>query len=122
MKLGQPHIVPLARQALAIPPTLQPLARSGHYLSRSLHTRERPLSDNTINAALRRRSYTRDEQTGHGFCSRASTLFSGQGYPPDVIELKLGHAERHKVRAAYSSAASSLAALALLGVLAAAQS
>ena len=62
------------------------------------------MSDNTINAALRRLGYTSDEQTGHGFRSMASTLLNEQGFPPDVIELQLAHAERNKVRAAYNKA------------------
>jgi integrase len=104
MKMGEPHIVPLARQALAILRELEPLARGGRYLFPSLRTRERPMSNNTINAALRRLGYTSDEQTGHGFRSMASTLLNEQGFPPDVIELQLAHAERNKVRAAYNKA------------------
>jgi integrase len=104
MKMGEPHIVPLSCQALAILRELQPLARGGRYLFPSLRTRDRPMSDNTINAALRRLGYTSDEQTGHGFRSMASTLLNEQGFPPDVIELQLAHAERNKVRAAYNKA------------------
>ena len=65
--MGDPHIVPLARQALAILWELQPFARGGRYLFPSLRTRDRPMSNNTINAALRRLGYTSEEQTGHGF-------------------------------------------------------
>jgi integrase len=104
MKMGEPHIVPLSRQALAIVCELEPLARGGRYLFPSLRTRDRPMSNNTINAALRRLGYTSDEQTGHGFRSMASTLLNEQGFPPDVIELQLAHAERNKVRAAYNKA------------------
>ena len=104
MKMGEPHLVPLSRQALAVLRELQPLARGGRYLFPSLRTRERPMSDNTINAALRRMGYTSEEQTGHGFRSMASTLLNEQGLPPDVIELQLAHTERNKVRAAYNKA------------------
>ena len=104
MKMGEPHVVPLSRQALAILHELQPLARGGKYLFPSLRTRDRPMSDNTINAALRRMGYTSEEQTGHGFRSMASTLLNEQGFPPDVIELQLAHTERNKVRAAYNKA------------------
>jgi integrase len=62
------------------------------------------MSNNTINAALRRLAYGSDEQTGHGFRSMASTLLNEQGFPPDVIELQLAHSERNKVRAAYNRA------------------
>ena len=79
-------------------------ARGGRYLFPSLRTRDRPMSDNTINAALRRLGYTSEEQTGHGFRSMASTLLNEQGFPPDVIELQLAHTERNKVRAAYNKA------------------
>ena len=104
MKMGEPHIVPLARQAVAILRELEPLARGGRYLSPSLRTRDRPMSNNTINAALRRLGYTSEEQTGHGFRTMASTLLNEQGFPPDVIELQLAHSERNKVRAAYNKA------------------
>src|ERR1700752_1341116 len=104
MKMGGPHIVPLARQAVAILRELQPFARGGRFLFPSLRTRDRPMSNNTINAALRRLGYASDEQTGHGFRSMASTLLNEQGFPPDVIELQLAHSERNKVRAAYNKA------------------
>jgi len=104
MKMGEPHLVPLSRQALAILRELQPLARGGKYLFPSLRTRDRPMSDNTINAALRRMGYTSEEQTGQGFRTMASTLLNEQGFPPDVIELQLAQTERNKVRAAYNKA------------------
>jgi len=104
MKMGDPHIVPLSRQALAILRELEPLARGGRYLFPSLRTRDRPMSNNTINAALRRLGYTSQEQTGHGFRTMASTLLNEQGFPPDVIELQLAHSDRNKVRAAYNKA------------------
>jgi integrase len=104
MKMGEPHVVPLARQVLAILRELQPFAREGRYLFPSLRTCDRPMSNNTINAALRRLGYSSEEQTGHGFRSMASTLLNEQGFPPDVIELQLAHCERNKVRAAYNKA------------------
>ena len=62
------------------------------------------MSNNTVNTALRRLGYTKEQMTGHGFRSMASTLLNEQGFPPDVIELQLAHAERNKVRAAYNKA------------------
>jgi hypothetical protein len=62
------------------------------------------MSNNTVNAALRRLGYTSEEMTGHGFRSLASTCLNEQGYHPDLIELQLAHAERNKVRAAYNKA------------------
>lgn len=104
MKMGEQHIVPLSRQAVAILRDLQPLARGSRYVFPSLLTRDRPMSNNTVNTALRRLGYTGDEQTGYGFRSIASTLLNEQGFPPDIIELQLAHAERNKVRAAYNKA------------------
>jgi integrase len=104
MKMGEQHIVPLSRQALAILRELQPLTGHARYLFPSLRTRERPISENTLNAALRRLGYSKDEMTAHGFRAMASTLLNEQGFPPDVIELQLAHAERNKVRAAYNRA------------------
>jgi integrase len=104
MKMGEQHIVPLSSQAIEILKSLQPLASRSRYVFPSLLTRERPMSENTINAALRRLGYNGNEQTGHGFRSFASTLLNEQGFPPDVIELQLAHAERNKIRAAYNKA------------------
>jgi integrase len=104
MKMGEQHIVPLSRQAVAVLRGLQILTGRGRYVFPSLLSPERPMSNNTINAALRRLGYGSDEQTGHGFRSMASTLLNEQGFPPDVIELQLAHAERNKVRAAYNRA------------------
>src|SRR6185503_6114852 len=91
MKMGEQHIVPLSRQAVAILREVHPLTSRGRYVFPSLLTRDRPMSENTINAALRRLGYAGDEQTGHGFRSMASTLLNEQGFPPDVIELQLAH-------------------------------
>jgi integrase len=104
MKMGQLHVVPLSRQALAILSELQPLGRGGRFVFPSLRSRDRPMSNNTINAALRRLGYSSEEQTCHGFRSTASTLLNEQGFPSDVIELQLAHTERNKVRAAYNKA------------------
>ncbi len=94
----------LARQAVVLLRELEPLARCGRYVFPSLLTRDRPMSNNTINTALRRLGYASNEQTGHGFRSMASTLLNEQGFSPDVIELQLAHSERNKVRAAYNKA------------------
>jgi integrase len=104
MKMGEQHIVPLSRQALAILMELQPITGDGKYLFPSLRTTQRPISDNTVNAALRRMGYKREEMVGHGFRSMASTCLNEQGWHPDLIELQLAHAERNKVRAAYNRA------------------
>jgi len=84
--------------------TLKRFLDVGSYVFPSLLTRDRPMSNNTINTALRRLGYASNEQTGHGFRSMASTLLNEQGFAPDVIELQLAHSERNKVRAAYNKA------------------
>jgi integrase len=104
MKMREPHVVPLSKQALAILEALRPLTSSGRYVFPSLRSRDRPMSDNTINGALRRLGFSKDEMTGHGFRALASTCLNEQGWAPDVIELQLAHAERNKVRAAYNRA------------------
>lgn len=105
MKMNAPHIVPLSEQALDIIKELQPLTGRGQYLFPSVRTAKRPMSENTINAALRRLGYAKDEMTGHGFRSMASTILNEQQvWHRDAIERQLAHAERDNVRAAYNYA------------------
>jgi hypothetical protein len=104
MKMREQHIVPLSRQAVELLRELQVLSRRSSYLFPALGNPRRPMSENTVNAALRRLGYAHDEMTGHGFRSMASTLLNEQGWHPDLIELQLAHAERNKVRAAYNRA------------------
>ncbi len=104
MKAREPHIVPLSRQAIAVLSELRPITGHGKYLFPSARSPRRPMSENTVNAALRRLGYAKDEMTGHGFRGMASTLLHEQGWSPDVIERQLAHAERNKVRAAYNHA------------------
>ncbi|WP_243366093.1 tyrosine-type recombinase/integrase [Fundidesulfovibrio soli] len=104
MKMREQHIVPLAIQAVTIIKELRPLTGHGKYLFPSMRTLERPMSENTVNGALRRLGYTKDELTGHGFRSMASTLLNEQGWNRDAIERQLAHAERDNIRAAYNYA------------------
>jgi integrase len=104
MKMGELHIVPMASQVVALLRKLQDFTGSGRYLFPGLRTSHRPISENTIGAALRRLGYSKDDMTVHGFRALASTLLNEQGFPPDVIELQLAHAERNQVRAAYNRA------------------
>jgi integrase len=104
MKMGTLHIVPLSKQAIAILNDLNGLTGRDRYLFPSNRTKERPISNNTINGALRRLGYTKDEMTGHGFRSMASTLLNEQGWNRDAIERQLAHSERDGVRAAYNYA------------------
>ncbi|HXZ60521.1 MAG TPA: integrase arm-type DNA-binding domain-containing protein [Steroidobacteraceae bacterium] len=104
MKMRQQHLVPLARQSVAILRDIHSFTGRGRYVFPSPHTRERPLSDNAITAALRRMGYTGEQMSWHGFRAMASTLLNELGHPPDIIELQLAHQERNEVRAAYNRA------------------
>lgn len=104
MKMREAHIVPLAGQARAIFRELKPLTGRGRYVFPGARSRERPMSENAITAALRRLGFDGDEMTAHGFRSTASTRLNEMGWPSDVIERQLAHGERNKVRAAYNRA------------------
>ena len=104
MKMREQHIVPLSTQAVALLRDLWPLTESGKYVFPSVLSSDRAISDNTLNAALRRLGFTGDEMVSHGFRSMASTCLNEQGWHPDLIELQLAHAERNEVRSAYNRA------------------
>ena len=104
MKMRIVHIVPLSTQAIAILKEIQPLTGRDKYVFPSNRTITRPMSENTVNAALRRMGYTKDEMTGHGFKSMASTILNEQGWNSDAIERQLAHSEKDGVRAAYNYA------------------
>jgi len=107
MKEREPHLVPLSRQAVEILQGLKPLTGHGGYIFPSIRNTargDRPMSENTITAALRRLGFGHNEMCAHGFRGMASTILNEQGWPPDVIERALAHAEGNSVRAAYNSA------------------
>ena len=104
MKMSRPHIVPLSNQAAAIFRAMQPVTGHGKYVFPSVRSKDRPMSENTITAALRRMGFTKEEMTAHGFRGMASTLLHENGFKSDVIEAQLAHAERNKVKAAYNHA------------------
>lgn len=104
MKMKEQHIVPLCTQAIEILMELSAYTGTGKYLFPSLRSATRPMSENTVLAALRRLGYTSDEMTGHGFRSMASTLLNENGWNRDAIERQLAHAERNNIRAAYNYA------------------
>jgi len=104
MKMKVMHLVPLSRQAVKILLEIQPLTGSGKYVFPSERTAERPMSNNTVNAALRRLGYPKEAMTGHGFRSMASTRLHEMGWSSDVIERQLAHGERNSVKAAYCHA------------------
>lgn len=104
MKAREQHIVPLAKQAVAMLQDLHALTGDKQHVFPGVRTNGRAMSENTVNAALRRLGYAKDEMTGHGFRSMASTLLNEQGWHRDAIERQLAHAERNNVRAAYNFA------------------
>jgi integrase len=106
MKMKVLHIVPLSKQAVAVLREVQPYTqRPNHtFVFPSERTWMRPMSNNTVNAALRSLGYGHAEMTGHGFRSTASTMLNERGWNRDAIERQLAHAERDSVRAAYNYA------------------
>ena len=103
---GRPHFVPLAPQAIAVLKELQPLTGHGRFVFPSLRTGERAMSDNTINAALRRMGFPSDEMSAHGFRAMARTLMIERihGISADVIEAQLAHGKSGPLGAAYDRA------------------
>lgn len=102
MKGRQEHAVPLARQSLAILREAQELTGNGQFVFPSIRSHRNPMSENTINAALRRLGFGKDEMTAHGFRAIASTLLNESGkWSSDAIERALAHKDKDHVRAAY---------------------
>lgn len=101
MKMGRDHQVPLSRQALAILAEARKHSQEG-YIFPSASSPQRPISENTLNGALRRMGFGSEQMTAHGFRAIASTLLNESGkWHPDAIERALAHGDRSAVRAAY---------------------
>jgi integrase len=106
MKMREDLIVPLSRQAMGILAELQPSTGSGQYLFPTVQCATRPMSENTINAALRRLGYAGDEMTGHGFRAMARTLLDEVlGYRVEWIEHQLAHEVKDHNGRAYNRTA-----------------
>jgi integrase len=103
MKMKRPHDVPLSVQALRLIESMKPFG-GGDYIFPSIRSWRKPLSENTLNSALRRIGYSKLEHTTHGFRTTASTLLNEKGYVNDVIETQLSHLDEDKVRRAYNRA------------------
>ncbi len=100
---GAPHLVPLAPQAVAILRDLHPLTGAGRYVFPSFQTKGRPMSENTVNVALRRMGFDRETATAHGFRAMARTMAAERlGIDPQVIEAQLAHAAPHALGRAYN--------------------
>jgi integrase len=106
MKMRRTHIVPLSKQVVEILEELHKISGHGSYAFPSFRTPagERPMSDNTVNAALRRLGYSKEEMTGHGFRAMATTILYENGWTEDVVEIQMAHQEKNKIKAAYNHA------------------
>lgn len=106
MKMKIAHIVPLSKQAVAILQELQPLTGYGRYVFPCHRSPLRPMTNNAVNAALRRMGYTSDEMTGHGFRAMARTILDEVlQVRPDYIEHQLAHAVKDPNGRAYNRTA-----------------
>ncbi len=103
---GKAHQIPLARQAVAILKALQPLTMRSEYVFPSVRTASRPMSENTVNAALKRMDYTTDQHVAHGFRAMARTMMAEQmtGIDPEMVEAQLGHGKNGPLGSAYDRA------------------
>lgn len=102
-KMRRAHSIPLTRQALKILASIEHDADYSSFLFPSLRSVGRPMSENTINAALRRMGYAQHEMTGHGFRAMAATLLNEMGlWHVDAIERQLAHCDNNAVRRAYT--------------------
>jgi integrase len=106
MKMKRPHRVPLARQAIVILRELHRITGQGEFVFPAVDSVRRCMSNNTLNAALRRLGYSKEEVSISGFRTSASTLLNEMGrWNPDAIERQLAHMEENDVRRAYMHAA-----------------
>lgn len=102
---GRPHLVPLSRQAVAILVDLRSLSGHGTYVFPSMLGGARPMSENTVNTALRRLGYDKDTATAHGFRAMARTVMvEALNVNPEVIEAQLAHGKSGPLGAAYDRA------------------
>ena len=102
MKMREDFILPLPPQAIQILEETKAVANNSKYVFPSIRSGSRPMSENTINGALRRMGYDKDTMSGHGFRSIASTFLNEScKWSSDAIELALAHKDSNKTRAAY---------------------
>ena len=106
MKMKADHIVPLSTQAVAILRELHAVTGRGGYVFPSERGGSRPMSENTVNGALRRMGFTKDEASAHGFRATARTMLDEVlGVRPDLIEHQLAHAVKDANGRAYNRTA-----------------
>jgi integrase len=104
MTMRVPHDVPLSQQALKVLRDVWPLSEGAELVFPSIRSNKKSLSENALNSALRRMGYTKEEMTGHGFRTTASTILNSRGFSGDVIEVALAHLDRNKVQRTYNRA------------------
>lgn len=104
MKMGRDHLVPLSKQAIEILQELKSVTGHTKYLLLGRRSDSRVMSENTVNAALRYMGFSREEMTGHGFRSLASTRLNEMGFRADIIEKQLAHEETNSIRKVYNRA------------------
>lgn len=106
MKMANDHVVPLSTQAVELLREVQPISGHGKYVFPSIRTGERPMSENTVNAALRALGYDNTMQTAHGFRATARTILDEVlGERVDLIEHQLAHAVKDTNGRAYNRTA-----------------
>ncbi|MAK59835.1 MAG: integrase [Ponticaulis sp.] len=104
-KMRREHKKPLSAHVVKILEKLRPLTGNGSFVFPSPVTTLKPISENTLNQALRRMSFSKDEATSHGFRASASTLLNESGlWDADAIEAELAHVGTDQVRRAYHRA------------------
>lgn len=102
MKMREPHLVPLSTQTVNFMKSAEALSAGQRFVFSSLYPGNRPMSENTINSALRRLGYSGAEMTAHGFRATASTLLNESGkWNPDAIERALAHRDQNSIRGTY---------------------
>ena len=103
---GKPHLIPLATQAIEIFKALQPLTGQGRYVFPGARSFQRPMSEGTINAALRRMDFGTDDHVAHGFRAMARTMLAERmkGIDKEMVEAQLGHGKTGPLGSAYDRA------------------
>lgn len=107
MKMKRPHVVPLAKQTIALLEYIKPFSGTGRYVFPSPRsaTGNKPMSENALVVAMRTMGYEKTEVCAHGFRHTASTMLNeSQLWSPDAIERQLAHVESNKIRGTYNAA------------------
>ena len=104
MKMRAPHEVPLSKQALSVLEEIWLMSEDHDLVFPSIRSKDRPLSNNAFNSAIRRMGYSKEEVTAHGFRVSASTILNSRAHDADVIEAILAHQDQNSIRRTYNRA------------------